>query len=100
MSHSEKFISQDGILQCSIGSQQKKVSCHQLWTKVNASLIFQPRENIPVLVCYFRTNLGTYSLAFKGYKVWNDIPKHIKKLSSIKLFLKKYRDLLVEKTPD
>ena len=46
MSHSEKFISQDGILQCSIGSQQKKVSCHQLWTKVNASLIFQPRENI------------------------------------------------------
>ena len=57
-------------------------------------------DQTKLLVPYFRTNPGTCSLVFKGYKVWNDILKHNKELSSIKSFIKKYRDLLVKKISD
>ena len=64
---------------------------------IELQLIKQQSDQTKLLVSYFRTNPGTFSSVFKGYKVWNDIPKHIKELSSIKSFIKKYRDLLVKK---
>ena len=61
---------------------------------------FNSSDRAKLIVPYFRTNLGTCSLVFKGYNVWNHIPKYTKELSSIKLFIRKYRDLLVEKISD
>ena len=47
---------------------------------------FSSSDRTKLIVPYFRTNLGTCTSVFKGYKVWIEIPKRIKELSSIKLF--------------
>ena len=72
-----------------------KIICDKYPLNYNSSI--NNSDQTKLLVPYFRTNLDTCSLAFKSYKVWNDIPKHIKELSSIKSFIKKCRDLLAEK---
>ena len=78
--------------------EHPKIICEKYPLNYNSSI--NNSDQTKLVVPYIRTNLGTCSLVFKGYMVWNDISKHIKELSSIKLFIKEYRDLLAEKISD
>ena len=44
----------------------------------------------------YRTSIGTSSLHYQGCKVWNEVPKHLKKLQHTKLFSKKFFESLLE----
>ena len=78
--------------------EHPKIICDKYPLNYNSSI--NNSDQTKLIVPYFRTNLGTCSLAFEGYKVWKEIPKHIKELSYIKSFMKKYRDFLVKKISD
>ena len=78
--------------------EHQKIICDKYPLNYNSSI--NNSDQTKLIVPYFRTNLGTCSLAFEGYKVWKEIPKHMKELSYIKSFMKKYRDFLVKKISD
>ena len=81
-------LSQTKFMKKLILEEYPKIICDKYPLNYNSSI--NNSDQTKLIVPYFRTNLRTFSLAFKGYKVWNDIPKHSKELCSIKLFVKKY----------
>ena len=72
--------------------EHTKITCDKYPLNYNSSI--NNSDQTTLIVPYFRTNLDTCSLAFKGYKAWNDVPKHIKELSSIKSFIAECMELV------
>ena len=77
-----------------LSKQQPEIIEEKLPLYFNESI--KNSDHTKLILPYYRTSIGTSSLHCQGCKFWNEITKTVKEIQYMKLFSKKYLEILLE----